>query len=232
MLEPAATGLRLSNHTFHLLSQGLFTLTKMHRAPERGRQVLKLARQEYFRVALGLFGLAGKAGLVPAEATQGWSAAVARLQKPAEAPTAEDASLLQEDKTAAPAAAQEAVMSTEGRVKELRGLLRRHDHLYYVLATPEISDFEYDQLFNELKKLEADHPELMTPNSPTQRVGGRPLDGLVQVAHAHPMLSLDNSYSKSELRAWYARAERELGCDPGDLVGGAQDRRGVHLAHL
>jgi len=89
MLEPAATGLRLSNHTFHLLSQGLFTLTKMHRAPERGRQVLKLARQEYFGVALGLFRLAGTAGLVPAEAVQGWSNAVARLNKPAEEPTIE-----------------------------------------------------------------------------------------------------------------------------------------------
>lgn len=109
-------------------------------------------------------------------------------------------------------------MSAERRVEELRGLIRRHDHLYYVLATPEVSDFEYDQLFSELQKLETDHPELMTPNSPTRRVGGRPLDGLVQVAHAHPMLSLDNSYSKSELRAWYARAEREFGRDPGDLV--------------
>ncbi len=90
MLEPAATGLRLSNHTFHLLSQGLFTLTKMNRAPERGRQVLKLARQEYFGVALELFGLAGRAGLVSAEAAQGWSTAVARLKKPAEARAAED----------------------------------------------------------------------------------------------------------------------------------------------
>ncbi len=109
-------------------------------------------------------------------------------------------------------------MCIERRAEELRRLLRRHDHLYYVLATPEISDFEYDQLFSELKELEADHPELMTPNSPTQRVGGRPLDGLVQVAHAHPMLSLDNSYSKEELRSWWVRAERELGRDPGDLA--------------
>jgi DNA ligase (NAD+) len=109
-------------------------------------------------------------------------------------------------------------MSIERRVKELRGLLRRHDHLYYVLANPEITDFDYDQLFSELEKLEAAHPELMTANSPTQRVGGRPLDGLVQVAHAHPMLSLDNSYSKEELRTWYGRAERELGRDPGALV--------------
>jgi poly(A) polymerase len=89
MLEPAATGLRLSNHTFHLLSQGLFTLTKMNRAPERGRQVLKLVRQEYFGVALGLFGLAGGAGLVPVEASQGWSTALARLKESAEAKTTE-----------------------------------------------------------------------------------------------------------------------------------------------
>jgi len=85
MLEGAATNLRLSNHTHHLLSQGLFTLTKMHRAPERGRQVLKVARQEYFRVALGLYGLAGAVGLVPADAARGWSAAVARLDKGGEA---------------------------------------------------------------------------------------------------------------------------------------------------
>ena len=104
------------------------------------------------------------------------------------------------------------------RVDELHRLLRRHDHLYYVLAAPEISDFEYDQLFSELQRLEEAHPELWSPDSPTQRVGGRPLDGLEQVAHAHPMLSLDNSYSKDELRAWYTRAERELGRDPGDLA--------------
>ena len=105
------------------------------------------------------------------------------------------------------------------RVDELHRLLRRHDHLYYVLAAPEISDFEYDQLFSELQRLEEAHPELWSPDSPTQRVGGRPLDGLEQVAHAHPMLSLDNSYSKDELRAWYTRAERELGRDPGLPAG-------------
>jgi len=81
MLEPAATTLRLSNHTLHLLLQGLFTLTKLQHAPERGRQVLKLARQEYFRVAWGLFGLAGAVGLVPVEASRGWSTAVARMSK-------------------------------------------------------------------------------------------------------------------------------------------------------
>ena len=85
MLEPASTNLRLSNHTIHLLLQGLFTLTKMQRAPERGRQVLKLARQEYFGVALGLFKLAGAVGLAPAAASQGWSNAVARLGEGSEA---------------------------------------------------------------------------------------------------------------------------------------------------
>ncbi len=109
-------------------------------------------------------------------------------------------------------------MNAGRRVEELRRLIRRHDHLYYVLATPEISDFEYDQIYAELERLEDEHPELMSPNSPTRRVGGRPLDGLEQVAHAHPMLSLDNSYSKDDLRAWYARVGRELGRDPGSLA--------------
>ncbi len=109
-------------------------------------------------------------------------------------------------------------MSIGRRVDELHRLLRRHDHLYYVLAAPEISDFEYDQLFKELQGLEEAYPELRSPDSPTQRVGGRPLDGLEQVAHEHPMLSLDNSYSKDELRAWYARAARELGRKPGNLA--------------
>ena len=81
MVEPAATNLRLSNHTLHLLMQGLFTLTKMNRAPDRGRKVLKLARQEYFGVAWVLYRFAAAVGLVPTEAFQGWSAAVVRLGK-------------------------------------------------------------------------------------------------------------------------------------------------------
>ncbi len=109
-------------------------------------------------------------------------------------------------------------MTIGRRIDELRRLLRRHDHLYYLLAAPEISDFDYDQLFSELQRLEEAHPEFRSPDSPTQRVGGVPLDGLEQVAHAHPMLSLDNSYSKDELGGWYARAERELGRAPGDLA--------------
>jgi len=81
MLEPAATNLRLANHTLHLVMQGLFTLTKMQRAPERGRQVLKLARQEYFGVAWGLFRVAGAVGLVSPEAQRGWAQARERLEK-------------------------------------------------------------------------------------------------------------------------------------------------------
>jgi DNA ligase (NAD+) len=104
------------------------------------------------------------------------------------------------------------------RVDELRREIRRHDNLYYVDAAPEISDFEYDQLLAELTRLEASHPELVTPDSPTQRVGGEPLDGLEQVGHVVPMLSLDNSYSKEELRAWADRTTREIGHPPSGLV--------------
>ncbi len=89
MLEPAETGLRLANHTFHLLVQGLFTLTKMNRPPERGRQVLKVARQEYFEVAWGLYRLAGAVGLAPVEAVRGWSDALKRLQAKSD-PLSED----------------------------------------------------------------------------------------------------------------------------------------------
>ena len=104
------------------------------------------------------------------------------------------------------------------RVDELRRLIRHHDRRYYVLADPEISDFEYDQLFAELSKFETRFPDLASASSPTQRVGGEPLEGLEQVEHAVPMLSLDNSYSKEELRAWYDRVCRELGTEPEALA--------------
>ena len=104
------------------------------------------------------------------------------------------------------------------RIDELRQLIRRHDHRYYVLADPEISDFDYDQLFSELEELERRYPHLQTPSSPTQRVAGGPLPGLDQVAHTVPMLSLDNSYSRDELEAWHARLCRELGRNPGGLA--------------
>jgi len=104
------------------------------------------------------------------------------------------------------------------RIDELRELVRHHDRRYYVHADPEVSDYEYDQLFSELKELEGRFPDLQSPTSPTQRVGGEPLPGLNQVEHAIPMLSLDNSYSRDELTAWYTRLCRELGHDPGGLA--------------
>ena len=91
------------------------------------------------------------------------------------------------------------------RIKELRGELRRHEHLYYVQDAPQITDAEYDALMNELKRLEAAHPTLVTPDSPTQRVGGKPAEGFKKVAHSRPMLSLDNVYSAEELAEWTAR---------------------------
>ena len=103
------------------------------------------------------------------------------------------------------------------RAAELSAVLRRHEHLYYVLDAPEISDAQYDALMNELKQLEAAHPELVTPDSPTQRVGGKPADGFRKVAHSRPMLSLDNAYSAEELAAWDARC-RELAGGPVKYV--------------
>ncbi len=104
------------------------------------------------------------------------------------------------------------------RIQQLSEKIRHHDRLYYVAAAPEISDFEYDQLYAELDRLEQAHPELASPDSPTQRVGGEPLSGLEQVAHATPMLSLDNSYSLLELRAWYERIGRFLEAEVSGLT--------------
>lgn len=104
------------------------------------------------------------------------------------------------------------------RIETLRREILRHDELYYVQAAPEISDYEYDQLFAELIRLETDHPELASEDSPTQRVGGEPLSELESVRHRVPMLSLDNTYSLDELRAWYDRVTRHLGRQPEALA--------------
>jgi DNA ligase (NAD+) len=96
-----------------------------------------------------------------------------------------------------------------GRVEKLREAIRHHEYLYYGLDAPEISDAEFDRLMRELKTLEADHPELVTADSPTQRVGGKPKEGFAKVAHSRPMLSLDNVNSEAELRDWDRRV-REL----------------------
>jgi DNA ligase (NAD+) len=93
----------------------------------------------------------------------------------------------------------------EQRIEELRDQLRHHEHLYYVLDHPEISDAEYDALMRRLQDLEAKHPELVTPDSPTQRVGGKPREGFVKVAHSSPMLSLDNALNENEMREFDRR---------------------------
>src|SRR5437016_6156369 len=95
--------------------------------------------------------------------------------------------------------------SIESTIDGLRDEIRRHEHLYYVLDAPELPDADFDRLMQELKRLEAAHPELITPDSPTQRVGGKPREGFLKVEHTRPMLSLDNAYNEQELRDWGRR---------------------------
>lgn len=95
-------------------------------------------------------------------------------------------------------------------VEELRKTLRQHEYLYYVLDQPEISDADYDSLMSRLRDLESQHPELITPDSPTQRVGGKPREGFVKVEHSAPMLSLDNALNENELRAFDNRVRESL----------------------
>ncbi|MCX5633863.1 MAG: NAD-dependent DNA ligase LigA [Phycisphaerae bacterium] len=98
----------------------------------------------------------------------------------------------------------------EQKIKSLREQTRKHDLLYYVQNKPEISDKQYDELFSQLKKLETEHPELITPDSPTQRVSEQPIEGFKQVTHAIPMLSIDNTYSAEELRAFDKKVAKIL----------------------
>src|SRR5436305_7926214 len=104
------------------------------------------------------------------------------------------------------------------RVDELRRLLEHHNRLYYVEAKPEISDREYDKLLDELKQLEAEHQELATADSPTQRVGGQPIEGFRTVAHRVPMLSIDNTYNEDDLREFDARVRKGVGGGPVEYV--------------
>jgi DNA ligase (NAD+) len=97
------------------------------------------------------------------------------------------------------------------RAGELRRLLEHHGYRYYVLDDPQVGDAEYDALLDELRRLEADHPELVSPDSPTQRVGAEPVSDLVKVRHPEPMLSLANARSADELRAWIQRMRNHLG---------------------
>jgi len=101
-------------------------------------------------------------------------------------------------------------LTPDQQIESLRDELRHHEHLYYVLDAPEWTDAQYDAAMNRLKALEAQHPELITPDSPTQRVGGKPKEGFPKVAHSRPMLSLDNAYNPDELRAWFTRVQSGL----------------------
>jgi len=103
------------------------------------------------------------------------------------------------------------VSSIPQKIEALRKKLQHHEHLYYVLDAPAISDAEYDAMLRELQALEAAHPELITDDSPTQRVGGKPREGFVKVAHSSPMLSLDNALNESELRDFDRRVRDLLG---------------------
>jgi DNA ligase (NAD+) len=106
----------------------------------------------------------------------------------------------------------------EKKIEALREKIRSHEYLYYVLDQPEISDAEFDKLMRDLKDLEVAHPELLTADSPTQRVGGKPREGFLKVRHSSPMLSLDNTYNEDELRDWERRVHELTGRVDVDYV--------------
>jgi DNA ligase (NAD+) len=109
--------------------------------------------------------------------------------------------------------------SIQKEIETLRDQIRHHEHRYYVLNDPEISDFEFDQLMRRLQDLEREHPELMTPDSPTRRVGGEPAEEFPKVRHSVPMISLDNTYSVDELRDFDRRVRELSGRSRVDYVG-------------
>jgi DNA ligase (NAD+) len=111
-----------------------------------------------------------------------------------------------------------AAKDVEQEIEALREKIRYHEHLYYVLDNPDISDTEFDKLMQQLQQLEAEHPTLVTADSPTQRVGGRPREGFVKVRHSSPMLSLDNTYNEEELWAWERRVHELTGRKDVDYV--------------
>ena len=102
-------------------------------------------------------------------------------------------------------------MDPQTRIDELREQIRRHEELYYIHSSPEISDAEFDRLVHELEQLEEQHPDLVTPDSPTQRVAGRPIQGFPTVEHLSQMLSLDNAYDEDDLRAFDERLRKGAG---------------------
>src|SRR5215468_2521215 len=104
------------------------------------------------------------------------------------------------------------------RIEELRTLIRHHEEQYYIHSAPEVSDEEFDKLLHELEQLEGDNPDLVTADSPTQRVGGRLVEGFATVEHKVPMLSLDNVYDEEELRAFDERVRRGVGTGDTPIV--------------
>src|ERR1700758_1733438 len=106
----------------------------------------------------------------------------------------------------------------EKKIAALRDEIRHHEYRYFVLDDPEISDYDFDKLVEQLKKLESEHSELITPDSPTQRVGGKPREGVVKVPHSSPMLSLDNTYNEEELRSWEHRVHELSGRNEVEYV--------------
>ncbi|MDE6464895.1 MAG: NAD-dependent DNA ligase LigA, partial [Muribaculaceae bacterium] len=118
------------------------------------------------------------------------------------------------------------------RIAELRRELHRHNHNYYVLNAPEISDMEFDFLMQELQELEARHPEAYDPNSPTQRVGSDLSKGFRQVDHIYPMLSLANTYSIDDVDAWFRRIDEALYGQQFSIVGELKfDGTGISLIY-
>ena len=110
------------------------------------------------------------------------------------------------------------VQAAKLRVEELRAIIAHHDYRYYVLDSPEISDAEYDELMRELRQLEERYPQFITPDSPTQRVSGQPVEAFGIVEHRLPLLSLANAFNGEELRAWHRRAANLAGREDFALV--------------
>ena len=108
--------------------------------------------------------------------------------------------------------------SVRQRIEKLRAQINYHNYRYYVLDSPEISDAEYDELMRELKQLEEQYPQFLTPDSPTQRVGAAPVEAFGVVEHPLPLLSLGNAFSKDELLAWYTRTSKLVGGEQFNLV--------------
>src|SRR5919197_4965592 len=104
-----------------------------------------------------------------------------------------------------------AAQDVQRKIDALREKIRHHEHLYYVLDQPEVTDAEFDQLMLQLKQLESENPTLITPDSPTQRVGGKPREGFLKVRHSSAMLSLDNTYNEEDLRNWERRVHELSG---------------------